>query len=466
MHKISLICFSLVVLCSASGDHEFKANSHLLAEQLNKQSEVSVNAILLATSATDISHLDAAAVEYIRSKTKQVAPKVEWVIGQGTDQGEYVFDGLQTKDGGFIAVGKTNERGGGSCHAIIIKTNGKGKLEWQRIVGGNGRHEEGRCIIESSTGYYLGGTFTQGGKTGAGIVKLDKKGMIVWTRVYPHARHGAIRGIDLAKDGIVVTGYTDYAEEEVPFIADEAKGFVMKTDFQGKPVWRRQLSVNQGTKVKVDVQNGGFVLCSTVWRSSKGSDQQDACLIKLDPKGRVEWQKTYGGSGNDQCFDMDLTDDGYVLAGHTTSFGKEGWDAWLVKVGLKGDLQWQKSFGQPLGGNPRQIFDECYGVKTIPDGGFVLACGSGIEPENVRNRKDPRNTWAAYLVRTDDKGNLLWEYSYHTPKEGHNAAEYIALCSDGGFLVFLDSDTAGEMGEENIGFLKLTSPKKEKRKNH
>jgi hypothetical protein len=138
MHKTSLICFSLVVLCSASGDHEFKANSHLLAKHLNKQSEVSVNAILLATSGTDIFHLDAAAVEYIRSKTKQVAPKVEWVIGQGTDQGEYVFDGLQTKDGGFIAVGKTNERGGGSCHAIIIKTNGKGKLEWQRIVGEKG----------------------------------------------------------------------------------------------------------------------------------------------------------------------------------------------------------------------------------------------------------------------------------------------------------------------------------------
>jgi hypothetical protein len=52
------------------------------------------------------------------------------------------------------------------------------------------------------------------------------------------------------------------------------------------------------------------------------------------------------------------------------------------------------------------------------------------------------------------------------PNEGHNAAEYIALCRDGVFLVFLDSDTAGEMGEENIEFLKLTSPKKEKRKNH
>ena len=405
---------------------------------------------------------EASAEESLLSSDAKTKPRKEWLRGHGTDQGEHVFEGHQTHDDGFIAVGTTRERNGGKGDAILVKTDDRGKLQWQRIVGEKRRHEEGRCIIESPTGYYLGGIFTQGGKTGAGIVKLDKEGMIVWIRIYPHAGHGAIRGIDLAKDGIVVTGYTDYAEEEVPFIADEAKGFVMKTDFQGKPVWRRQISVNQGTKVKVDVQNGGFVLCSTVWRFSKGRDHQDACLIKLDPNGKVEWKKTYGGTGNDQCFDMDLTDDGYVLAGHTTSFGEEGWDAWLVKVGSKGDLQWEKSFGQPLGGNPRQIFDECYGVRTIPDAGFVLACGSGIEPENIRSRKDPRNTWAAYIVCTDDEGNLLWEYTHHTPNEGHNAAEYVALCRDGGYLMFLDSDNAGDMEEENMGFLKLAAQAKYK----
>ena len=119
-----------------------------------------------------------------------------------------------------------------------------------------------------------------------------------------------------------------------------------------------------------------------------------------------------------------------------------------------------------MGGNPAQIYDECYSVKATPDGGLVLACGSGIEPENVKSRKDPHATWTAYGVRADSIGDLLYEFAYHAPNEGNNAAEYIALCRDGGFLVFLDSDTAGEMGEENIGFLKLTSPKKEKRKNH
>jgi hypothetical protein len=116
---------------------------------------------------------------------------------------------------------------------------------------------------------------------------------------------------------------------------------------------------------------------------------------------------------------------------------------------------WQRSFGEPLGGSPELIFDECYGVRTTLDGGFVLACGTGIEPENVTDEGDPRATWAAYVIRTDSDGQVLWEYTYHTPGMGHNAAEHIDTCQDGGYIVFLDSDNVGSMGQENFGLLKL-----------
>jgi len=35
------------------------------------------------------------------------APQPEWLYGYGTHNGEHVFEGLQTRDGGFIAIGKT-----------------------------------------------------------------------------------------------------------------------------------------------------------------------------------------------------------------------------------------------------------------------------------------------------------------------------------------------------------------------
>ena len=83
MNKISLLFLSFVLLSSAaaekhakivflhggrshaSGDHEFKAGSHLLAKHLNKQSAVAVKAIVHAGWPKDESLIDDAAVVVI-----------------------------------------------------------------------------------------------------------------------------------------------------------------------------------------------------------------------------------------------------------------------------------------------------------------------------------------------------------------------------------------------------------------
>ena len=346
----------------------------------------------------------------------------------------------------------------------MVHTDADGKLKWQRVIGKKGMHEEGRCIIEVEDGFVVGGVLTVSGKTKAGLIKLDRLGRTKWERVYPHEGHGAIRGIDRTLDGgIIATGYTGCTSREVPFIADEARGFILKTDSGGNPAWKKLLRVSQGTKVKTDKHNGGFVICSTVWKFSNGRDHQDACLIHTDNEGNVTWTRFYGDQGMEQCFDMDLAPNGYVLTGHAITGNRKDWNVWLARIDSRGRLLWQKSFGEPLGGNTGLVHDECYGVRTTHDGGFILACGSGIEPENVKDRRDPRNTWAAYVIRTDANGNLMWEFTHHTPGKGHNAAEYITQCRDGGYMVFLDSDNVGTMKEENFGFLKL-SPKKSIRK--
>ncbi len=352
------------------------------------------------------------------------APKQEWLRGHGTDQGEHVFEGFQTRDGGYIAVGKTGENSGRTTDILVVKTDAAGNLEWQRVIGEKGSHEEGRCVIEAADGYIVGGAL----QSKAGLLKLDGEGVTLWSKTYPHAGFGAIRGIELAGDNeIVATGYPDSKEREVPFIAEEAKGFILKTDADGTLIWKKPLGVTQGTKVKK--AKGGLLVCSTAWRVSDGIDHQDACLIRTDDEGNEVWTKYYGGAGDDQCFDMDLAADGCVLGGHTRS--GSGWDAWAVRVDSDGKLMWEKKFGEPLGGDSKVIFDECYGIKTTPDGGFVMACGSGIEPDNTVNKTDPLNTWAAYIVRTDAAGETLWTFTHHTPGEGHNAAEYVGACRDG-----------------------------------
>jgi hypothetical protein len=60
----------------------------------------------------------------------------------------------------------------------------------------------------------------------------------------------------------------------------------------------------------------------------------------LDGQGNVQWQKTYGGTGEDEARAIAPTSDGgYVVAGWTESFSP-GWnDVWVLKLEADGTMQ-------------------------------------------------------------------------------------------------------------------------------
>ena len=42
---------------------------------------------------------------------------------------------------------------------------------------------------------------------------------------------------------------------------------------------------------------------------------------------------------------MQTTDQGYIISGYTDSFGDSGFNFWLIKTDLSGNLEWQQSYG-------------------------------------------------------------------------------------------------------------------------
>lgn len=83
----------------------------------------------------------------------------------------------------------------------------------------------------------------------------------------------------------------------------------------------------------------------------------DYWIIKLDASGNKLWDKTFGGSDNDQLYALQQTKDkGYVLAGYSYStrsgdkteplrnkYGSP--DYWVVKTDSLGLLEWDKTIG-------------------------------------------------------------------------------------------------------------------------
>jgi hypothetical protein len=296
------------------------------------------------------------------------------------------------------------------------------------------------------------------------LAKLDCAGNAVWQKFYGAPGTGAIRGIDITADGgIVATGYTNAPNTEefrdFVFIADDGDGFIVKVDAEGSVEWEKSVDAPQGTKVREISEGYAVCSCAGNWREETGHSG-DFCLIKTDDRGNTVWRKFFGGSEGDHLYDFDLTEDGgYILGGHTVSYGVRNWDYLLIKVDGDGNEEWHRTFGQPRGYDARYMHDEAYGVRQTPDGGYIIAGGSGDENDSYHGSGHPTGTsdeWKVYLVRTDSKGSLLWEGIYPTAGDvGNNAAEYIGLTSDGGYIVFVDTDSQTPPEPNNFGFLKI-----------
>jgi len=391
------------------------------------------------------------------------APDMEWFRGQGTPTEEHVHEGMQTRDGGYIAVGHGIESSDDD-DMMIIKVNENGHFQWKQKFGTAGQPGTGYCIAEVSNGYIAGGGIfdPDSQRTQRFLAKLDFDGDVIWEKFYGSLGVGGIRGIDITGDGsIVTTGYVNAPDTEefqgFVFIVDEGDGFIMKLDTGGNVLWEELIDAPQGTKVReID---GGYAVCSCVWNwSEETGDHLDFCLMEMDDQGKPVWRYCYGGTEGDHLYDFDVTvDGGYVLAGHTVSYGVSNWDYLLMKIDKDGNEEWYQIFGQPRGYNAQYIHDEAYGVRQTPDGGYIIAGGSGDEYfySASGHPAGPSDEWKVYLVKTDSTGNILWEGIYPETSEGNNAGEYIGLTSDGGYIVFVDTDTQTPPSPNNFGFMKI-----------
>ena len=391
-------------------------------------------------------------------------PEIEWFKAQGTNTEEHVHEGMQTNDGGYIAIGHGIESSDAD-DMLIIKVDNDGIFEWKQEFGTPGKKGAGYCVAEVSEGYIAGGAVfdPDSQRTQRFLAKLDLAGDVMWEKFYSSLGVGGVRGIDVTSDGdIVATGYMNTPNisefQGFVFIVDEGDGFIMKVDPEGNIIWEEPIDAPQGTKIREISQ--GYAVCTTVWNwSEETGDQQDFCLIRTDREGETIWRKLYGGDNADHLYDFDFTKDGsYILTGHTLSYDVSNWDYLLLKVDSTGTEEWHKTFGQPRGYDANYIHDEAYGVRQTPDGGYIIAGGSGDEYSYSASGHSagPSDEWKAYLVRTDSEGNILWEGIYPTSSVGNNAAEYIGLTSDGGFIVFVDTDSKTPPNPNNYGFLKTT----------
>jgi hypothetical protein len=127
--------------------------------------------------------------------------------------------------------------------------------------------------------------------------------------------------------------------------------------------------------------------------NSYGAGQRDFWILKTTLDGDSLWSRTYGGIGDDECYDIKRSSDGgYLLVGYTRSWGSDGRDIWLLKTNASGDSLWSRTYG----GSANDVGLE---ILEVQDSGFLIVATSTVTSEG------DVDTW---LLKTNSNGDSLW----------------------------------------------------------
>lgn len=148
----------------------------------------------------------------------------------------------------------------------------------------------------------------------------------------------------------------------------------------------------------------------------------------------ILWEKSYGGKHAEYLFDAQPTADyGFILAGSSIS-GKTGnkedankgdLDYWIWKMNEKGDLDWQKSFGG-------SGVDLLQSIRLTSDGGYILA-GISDSKKGLDKHEDTKGNDDFWIIKLNAKGNELWQKTIGG--SGQEKLHSITLTADGGYLL-------------------------------
>lgn len=313
-----------------------------------------------------------------------------WVARIGGTDSDFALSVVQTRDGGFAFVGRTFSFGG-HPDAYLVKTDASGGIQWNKTYGGTNMEFAYSLVQTTDGGFVLAGSRYISSAQGfdAYLAATDALGNLLWNKTYGGAKTDeAYSVVQTGDNGYAMAGYSRSFGASSDF-------YLVKTDSLGNLQWSRTYggASEDCAYSMVRTNDNGFALAGST--SSFGAGYSDAYLIKTDASGNMQWTKTYGGTEDDcaNCV-IQTQDGGFALAGYTWSFGSVYSDVYLIKTNTLGNMQWNETYAATY-------FDTANSVVQTNDGGYIIAgsTGDGLSGD-------------AYLVKTDASGNQLWNRIY------------------------------------------------------
>ena len=303
-----------------------------------------------------------------------------WERTLGGDKSDAARDIVQTADGGYIMVGLTSSKGAGRQDGWIVGLDAKGAPRWEKVLG-----EKNRDVLRSIVAAPNGGFVIAGERRAAGsgksvmwLVKIDDKGKTLFEQMFPdNAASAGFDAVESRDRGFVIVGTILDRKGKDKDLR------LFKINAKGKTLWRRRYGGKRAEAIARGFQqteDGGYVGAGETASRSKGGT--DLWVFKLNGRGVAKWRKTYGGAKADGARAVRaLGKDGYIVAGYTDSKGAGDRDIWVLRLDAKGTVIWDKTFGTPAR-------EDATSIIVTGDGGFLVlgaktGAGAGAPAETL-----------------------------------------------------------------------------------
>ena len=303
------------------------------------------------------------------------------------------YEVKQTDDEGYIVVGTTVPAGEVWSDIYLVRTDENGDSLWTRNYGGD-ESDFGVSVDQTlDSGFIITGNVNPDYSTCyIYLMKTDVNGDTVWTKTFTDSWGQGRSVLQLPDGNYIVAG-----ARGVMF----TKVFLMKVDENGNTIWLRTYGgyYNDGAHCVKRTRDGGFIIVG--YTRSYGAGDCDVYLIKTDAEGDTLWTQTYGGEDYDVGFCVDQTlEGGYIIAGHTESYGAGNDDVYLIRTDSLGDTLWTCTYGF-------ESADFGYSVIQTTEGEFVAAANIQFDPP----------AYYATLICLENAGVLVEEKEVRQPNE-------------------------------------------------
>jgi len=350
------------------------------------------------------------------------AGAIQWQKTYGGSNMEYANSIVQTTDGGYVVVGQSNSVDGdltanhGGFDYWIYKLDASGNMIWQHSYGGSGddipnsvkQTMDGGFIVAGISGSTDGDVTGNHGTDDYWVIKLDALGTLQWQKCYGGSWDDWAMSVGQTTDGgYIINGFTRSNDSNITGSHGSNEMWIVKTDSAGAIQWQKShggSSYDNGYSIE-QTTDGGYIAVGNS-TSSNGDlttnhGNSDFWIVKTDPAGDIQWQKSLGGSKEDEAKEVRQTaDGGYIVAGYSRSVDGDVtglhdttgyyYDCWIIKLLPTGDVDWQKCMGGHLQ-------DLAYAIDVTADGGCIIAGNSNSIDGDVSGGHGDTDFWIVKL---------------------------------------------------------------------